>query len=92
MWSTTSRPGLPEMQTTGSAGPYQVVGKPSESLACLQPMGHRARGDRELTTAVDKLRVVRGPVPEDRLAPQVQVHTRQGGRGGRANDPRGVSR
>ena len=73
-------------------GPYRVVGKPSESLATLQPMGHWARGDRELTTTVDKLRVVRGPVPEDRLAPQVQVHTRQGGRGGRANDPRGVSR
>ena len=55
-------------------GPYRVVGKPSESLATLQPMGHWARGDRELTTTVDKLRVVRGPVPEDRLAPQVQVN------------------
>ena len=37
-------------------------------------MGHWARGDRELTTTVDKLRVVRGPVPEDRLAPRVQVN------------------
>ena len=55
-------------------GPYRVVGKPSESLATLQPMGHWARGDRELTTTVDKLRVVRGPVPEDRLAPRVQVN------------------
>ena len=50
------------------------MGKPSESLATLQPMGHWARGDRELTTTVDKLRVVRGPVPEDRLAPRVQVN------------------
>ena len=55
-------------------GPYRVVGKPSESLATLQPMGHWARGDRELTTTVDKLRVVRGPVPEARLAPRVQVN------------------
>ena len=55
-------------------GPYQVVGKPSESLATLQPMGHWARGDRELMTTVDKLQVVRGPVPEDRLAPRVQVN------------------
>ena len=37
-------------------------------------MGHWARGDQELTTTVDKLRVVRGPVPEDWLAPQVQVN------------------
>ena len=37
-------------------------------------MGHWAWGDRELTTTVDKLRVVRGPVPEDRLAPRVQVN------------------
>ena len=37
-------------------------------------MGHWARGDQELTTTVDKLRVVRGPVPEDRLAPRVQVN------------------
>ena len=51
-----------------------MVGKPSESLATLQPMGHWARGDQELTTTVDKLRVVRGPVPEDRLAPRVQVN------------------
>ena len=29
---------------------------------------------RELTTTVDKLRVVQGPVPEDRLAPRVQVN------------------
>ena len=85
-------------------GPYGVVGKPSESLATLHPMGHWARGDRELTTTVDKLRVVRGPVPEDRLAPRVQVnldeleedlddygvHTRRGGGSGRAADPRGV--
>ena len=55
-------------------GPYRVVGKPSESLATLQPMGHWARGDRELRTTVDKLRVVQGPVPEDRLAPRVQVN------------------
>ena len=55
-------------------GPYRVVGKPSESLADLQPMGHWARGDRELTTTVNKLRVVRGPMPEDRLAPRVQVN------------------
>ena len=55
-------------------GPYQVVGKPSESLATLQPMGNWARGDRELMTTVDKLQVVRGPVPEDRLAPRVQVN------------------
>ena len=55
-------------------GPYRVVGKPSESLATLQPMGHWARSDRELTTMVDKLRVVRGPVPEDWLAPRVQVN------------------
>ena len=55
-------------------GPYGVVGKPSESLATLHPMGHWARGDRELTTTVHKLRVVRGPVPEDRLALQVQVN------------------
>ena len=52
-------------------GPYRVVGKPSESLATLQPMGHWAQGDRELTTTVNKLQVVRGPVPEDRLAPWV---------------------
>ena len=55
-------------------GPYRVVGKPSESLATLQPMGHWARGDRELTTMVNKLRVVQGPVPEDRLPPRVQVN------------------
>ena len=55
-------------------GPYGVVGKPSQSLATLQPMGHWARGDRELTTTVNKLQVVRGPVPEDRLAPRVQVN------------------
>ena len=55
-------------------GPYRVVGKPSESLATIQPMGHWARGDQELTTDVDKLQVIRGPVPEDRLAPQVQVN------------------
>ena len=48
------------------------MGKPSESLDTLQPMGHWARSDRELTTTVDKLRVVRGPVPKDRLAPRVQ--------------------
>ena len=54
--------------------PYQVVGKPSESLATFKPMGHWARGDRELTTTVYKLQVVRGPVPEDRLAPRVQVN------------------
>ena len=55
-------------------GPYRVVGKPSESLATLQPVGYWARGDRELTTTVDKLQVVRGPVPEDRLALRVQVN------------------
>ena len=55
-------------------GPYRVVGKPSKSLATLQPMGHWARGNRELTTTVDKLWVVWGPVPEDRLAPRVQVN------------------
>ena len=31
-------------------GPYQVVGKPSESLATLQPMRHWAQSDREPTT------------------------------------------
>ena len=44
-------------------GPYRVVGKPSESLATLQPMGHWARGDRELTTTVNKLGVVRALCP-----------------------------
>ena len=51
-----------------------MVGKPRESLATLRPMGHWAWGERELTMTVDKLRVVRGPVPEDRLAPRVQVN------------------
>ena len=76
-------------------GPYRVVGKPSESLATLQPIGHWARGDRELKTTVDKLRVVRGPVPEDRLAPQVQVNLDEleedlGGGSRRTADPRGA--
>ena len=79
MWSTTSRPGLPDHRISKKlallwTGPYWVVGKPRESLATLRPMGHWAWGERELTMTVDKLRVVRGPVPEDRLAPRVQVN------------------
>ena len=54
-------------------GPYQVVRKPGESLATIKPLGHWARGDQELTTTVDKLRVVQGLVPEDRLGPRVQI-------------------
>ena len=55
-------------------GPYQVVGKPSESLATIRPMGHWARSAQQLMTTVDKLWVIWGPVPEDRLALRVQVN------------------
>ena len=37
-------------------------------------MGQWAWGNQELTTTVDKFRVIRGLVPEDRLAPRVQVN------------------
>ena len=55
-------------------GPYRVVRKPSKSLATIKPLGHWARGDQELTTTVDKLRVIQGAVPGDRLAIRVQIN------------------
>ena len=51
-----------------------MVSKPSDSLANIWPMGQWAWGNQELTTTVDKFRVIRGLVPEDRLAPRVQVN------------------
>jgi len=54
-------------------GPYRVNAKPSDSLVTLTAMGTWARNQREITTTVDKVRVIRGPIPEELLRAQRPV-------------------
>jgi len=54
-------------------GPYRVNAKPSDSLVTLAAMGTWARNPREITTTVDKVRVIRGPIPEELLRAQRPV-------------------
>jgi len=54
-------------------GPYRVNAKPSDSLVTLVAMGTWARNQREITTTVDKVRVIRGPIPEELLRAQRPV-------------------
>ena len=54
-------------------GPYKVVQKITETLAKISPFGEWAKNSREIVTTIDKLRVVRGPIPEGKLRPREQI-------------------
>jgi transposase InsO family protein len=54
-------------------GPYKVVTKVTETLAKISPFGDWAKNGREIITTVDKLRVVRGPIPEAKLRPGEKI-------------------
>lgn len=54
-------------------GPYKVVKKVADSLAKITPFGKWAKNSREIVTTVDKLRVVRGLIPEEKLRPREKL-------------------
>jgi hypothetical protein len=54
-------------------GPYQVRRVISASLCIIHPFGEWAKNPREILTVVDKIRIIRTPIPERALRPEQQI-------------------
>ena len=54
-------------------GPYQVRRVLSTSLCIIYPFGEWAKNPREIVTVVDKLRIIRNPIPETALRPEQRI-------------------